>query len=58
MLRCSSTLFTPNTPVMHRSLVACRPIDPDTMQITPSDGEVWLHDVERDEQGNRYEANR
>jgi hypothetical protein len=36
---------------MHSRLVACGLIDRDTMQITASDGEVWLHHVERDEQG-------
>jgi hypothetical protein len=36
---------------MHRRLVACSLVEPYTMQITASDGEVWLLHVERDKQG-------
>jgi hypothetical protein len=36
---------------MHRRLVACRLVDPDTFRMEASDGSVWLHRVERDEQG-------
>jgi hypothetical protein len=37
---------------MRRRLVSCGPVNPDTMKVTASDGTVWLHHVERDEQGN------
>jgi hypothetical protein len=37
---------------MHRRLVACRLVDPDTFRMEASDGTVWLHRVERDEQGS------
>lgn len=34
-----------------RRLVSCGLVDRDTMKITASDGQVWLHRVERDEKG-------
>jgi hypothetical protein len=34
-----------------RTLVSCGLVGPDTMMVTASDGEVWLHRVERDELG-------
>jgi hypothetical protein len=37
---------------MYRRLVSCRLADPDTFRLEASDGTVWLHRVERDEQGN------
>ena len=37
---------------MHRRLVACRLVDRDTFRMEASDGTVWLHRVERDEQGS------
>jgi hypothetical protein len=36
---------------MHRTLVSCGLVSPDTMKVAASDGTVWLHHVERDEQG-------
>jgi hypothetical protein len=36
---------------MHRALVSCHLVDPDTLQVVASDGTVWLHHVERDDQG-------
>jgi hypothetical protein len=36
---------------MHRALVSCHLVDPDTLQVVASDGAVWLHHVERDDQG-------
>jgi hypothetical protein len=44
-------LFTATISAMHRRLVACGLIAPDTMQITASDNKVWLHHVELDEPG-------
>jgi hypothetical protein len=38
-------------PAMHRRLVSCGLVDADNMQVTASDDTVWLHRVERDEQG-------
>jgi hypothetical protein len=35
-----------------RSLVRCGLVDADTFRVEASDGEVWLHRVERDEQGH------
>jgi len=37
---------------MRRRLISCGLVNPDTMKVTASDGTVWLHHVERDEQGN------
>jgi hypothetical protein len=34
-----------------RRLVRCGLVDADTFRVEASDGEVWLHRVERDEQG-------
>jgi hypothetical protein len=39
---------------MNRRLVAYGLIDPFTMRVEASDGTVWLHRVERDEQGNPF----
>ena len=39
-------------PAVNRSLVSCGLADPDTFRVEASDGTVWLHHVERDEQGN------
>ena len=41
----------PRMPAMHRRLVSCRLVDHNTFRIEVSDGEVWLHAVERDAQG-------
>ena len=38
-------------PAMHRRLVSCRLLDRNTFRMEASDGEVWLHEVERDAQG-------
>jgi hypothetical protein len=35
-----------------RRLVRCGLVDTDTFRVEASDGEVWLHRVERDEQGH------
>lgn len=35
-----------------RRLVRCGLVDADTFRVEASDGEVWLHRVERDEQGH------
>jgi hypothetical protein len=35
-----------------RTLVRCGLVDADTFRVEASDGEVWLHRVERDEQGH------
>jgi hypothetical protein len=37
---------------MDRRLVRFGLIDPDVFRVEASDGTVWLHHVERDEQGN------
>ena len=37
-------------PAVNRSLVSCGLVDPDTFRVEASDGTVWLHHVERDEQ--------
>jgi hypothetical protein len=37
-------------PAVNRSLVSCGLADPDTFRVEASDGTVWLHHVERDEQ--------
>ena len=39
-------------PAMHRRLVRFGMIDADIFRVEASDGTVWLHHVERDEQGN------
>jgi hypothetical protein len=36
---------------MHRRLVSCRLVDHNTFRMEASDGEVWLHEVERDAHG-------
>ena len=36
---------------MSRRLVCCGLVDPDTFRVEASDGTVWLHHVEHDEQG-------
>jgi len=36
---------------MHRTLVSCGLVGPDTMAVKASDGTTWLHHVERDELG-------
>ncbi len=36
---------------VNRRLVCCGLVDPDTFRVEASDGTVWLHHVERDEQG-------
>jgi hypothetical protein len=36
---------------MHRTLVSCGLVSPGIMKVSASDGTVWLHRVERDEQG-------
>jgi hypothetical protein len=35
-----------------RRLVRCGLVDANTFRVEASDGEVWLHRVERDEQGD------
>jgi hypothetical protein len=35
-----------------RRLVRCGLVDANTFRVEASDGEVWLHRVERDEQGS------
>jgi hypothetical protein len=35
-----------------RRLVRCGLVDADTFRVEASDAEVWLHGVERDEQGH------
>jgi hypothetical protein len=41
---------------MHRRLVSCRLVDHNTFRIEASDGEVWLHAVERDVEGQPVPA--
>jgi hypothetical protein len=36
---------------MHRTLVSCGLVGPDTIAVKASDGTTWLHHVERDEHG-------
>jgi len=42
----------PTISAMHRRLVACRLVDPDTFCMEASDGTVWLHRIGRDEKGS------
>lgn len=48
---CPLPVMWPTISAMHRRLVSCGLVDPDTMSIKASDGTTWLHRVERDEQG-------
>jgi hypothetical protein len=48
---CPSGATWPTIRAMHRTLVSCGLVGPDTMAVTASDGTVWLRHVERDEQG-------
>ncbi len=49
---CAAAVIWPTMPAMRRRLVSYGLVNRHTMRVTASDGTVWLHPVERDEQGN------